>query len=109
MLGGGKLAALLAALAIGPASAPLTAPQPAAVDFADAVGICRLGFVEQLQGKPPKAALARLEALPAEQRDTVKAICAAYSIGQQDLAAAIEAAREAQSDPEAKPAPGREI
>jgi hypothetical protein len=98
---GGKLTATLALLAIGPASTPVETPAMPALDFAQAVGICRVGFLEQLQGKAPARARALFADLPEAHKPAVAAVCASYQIGQQDLASFIEAARAAAAPPPA--------
>lgn len=106
---GGRIAAALALVAAGPASTPVeTPPVPRAFGFDEAVGICRLAFLEQLQGRPPRAAAARLAALPEAHKRAAAAVCAGYAIGQQDLLAAAEAAREAAAPPP-PPKPAEEI
>jgi hypothetical protein len=97
---GGKLAATVALLAIGPAATPIETPAMApAIDFAQAIGICRIGFLEQLQDEEPAKAAALFAKLPEAHKPAVAAICSSYQIGQQDLASYIEAAEAAAAPP----------
>jgi hypothetical protein len=76
------LGAALALLAV-----PASTPEPT---FADAIEICRIGFVETITGQQAVKAKAALEALTPDQRQGVAVVCAAYTIGQGDLLEAMQ-------------------